>query len=224
MLFENIINFIDKYYHFKRINSYLKKLKINNVIDVGFHKGEFYESMSLKKNYRYYAFEANPKIYNYIKKKFYYNKKIKIFNICISDKFENRKFYINNLSSISSLYKDSQFYNFFKKIFLRKNKNFNINLQTESLDRFLIRNPINLKNSLLKIDVEGGEYFVLKGIKKNLHKISYLLLENKFFLKKQNKNIEKINFFLVSNNFILRKKFIYPLLNFEDALYINKSI
>jgi FkbM family methyltransferase len=218
-LLEKIFNLINKYYHFKRINSYINKLKINNIIDVGFHKGEFYETLHLKK-IKYYAFEANPKIYDYSKKKFYNNKELKIFNICISDKVRNVRFYISNLTATSSLYKDPKLYGFLKKLCFVKKK-FHINLQTRSLDQVLIKNRVNLKNSLLKIDVEGAEYLVLKGVKNNLNKISYLILEKKFFLKKRYK---KINSFLISNNFILIKKFIYPLLNFEDRLYKNKSI
>ena len=44
-LFEKIFNIIDKYYHFKNISIYLDKLKINTIIDVGFHKGEFIENL-----------------------------------------------------------------------------------------------------------------------------------------------------------------------------------
>jgi uncharacterized protein Smg (DUF494 family) len=49
-LLEKIFYLINKYYHFKRIKSYINKLKINNMIDVGFHKGEFYEAFHSKKN------------------------------------------------------------------------------------------------------------------------------------------------------------------------------
>ena len=48
-LLEKIFYLINKYYHFKRIKSYINKLKINNIIDVGFHKGEFYEALHSKK-------------------------------------------------------------------------------------------------------------------------------------------------------------------------------
>ena len=49
-LLEKIFNLINKYYHFKRINSYINKIKINNIIDVGFHKGEFYKAIQKKIN------------------------------------------------------------------------------------------------------------------------------------------------------------------------------
>ena len=224
-LFEHIFNIIDKYYHFKNISIYLRKLKINTIIDVGFHKGEFIDNNFFLKKKKIYAFEPNPKIYNYSKKKFKNKKKIKIFNYCLSDKRENRKFYINYLSSTSSLFNNSKLYDSFKKILLNKKElRYSINLRTVTLDYAIMKNKINLRNVLLKIDTEGAEYPVLIGIKKNITKISYVLLENKFFIKNSFLNRKKIDFFLFKNNFILIRRFIYPLLNFEDRLYAKKYL
>ena len=36
-----LINFIDRYYHQKKIYNFLKNFKIKTVFDVGAHKGEF---------------------------------------------------------------------------------------------------------------------------------------------------------------------------------------
>jgi FkbM family methyltransferase len=222
-LFEKIFNIVDKYYHFKNMSIFLHKLKINTIIDVGFHKGEFINNLFKKK--KIYAFEPNPKIFSYSKKKFKKNKNIKIFNFCLSDKIENRKFYINHLSSTSSLLNNSKLYDYFKKIlFNKKELKYSINLRTVTLDYAIIKNKINLKNVLLKIDTEGAEYPVLIGLKKNISKISYILLENKFFIKNSFSNRKKIDFFLFKNNFILIKRFIYPLLNFEDRLYAKKYL
>jgi len=224
-LFEHIFNIIDKYYHFKNISIYLRKLKINTIIDVGFHKGEFIDNNFFLKKKKNYKIKTNPKIFNYSKKKFKNKKKIKIFNYCLSDKRENRKFYINYLSSTSSLFNNSKLYDSFKKILLNKKElRYSINLRTVTLDYAIMKNKINLRNVLLKIDTEGAEYPVLIGIKKNISKISYVLLENKFFIKNSFLNRKKIDFFLFKNNFILIKRFIYPLLNFEDRLYAKKYL
>jgi FkbM family methyltransferase len=223
-LFEQIFNIIDKYYHFKNISIYLDKLKINTIIDVGFHKGEFIENLFFLKK-KIYAFEPNPKIFIYSKEKFKNKKKLKIFNDCLSDKIENRKFYINYLSSTSSLFNDSKLYDYFKKIlFNQKELKYSINLRTVTLDYAIMKYRINLKNVLLKIDTEGAEYPVLIGIKKNISRISYVLLENKFFIKNSFLNRQKIDLFLFKNNFVLIKRFIYPLLNFEDRLYAKKYL
>jgi len=224
ILFESIFNFIDKYYHSKNISNYLNKLKISTIIDVGFHKGEFFENVFKYQEKKIYAFEPNPKIFLYSKNKFKNNKKIKIFDCCLSNKIENRKFYINYLSSTSSLLNNSRLYDYFKKFLLnKKDLKYSINLKTITLDNAIIKKKIKLKNTLLKIDTEGSEYMVLSGTKKNINQISYILLENKFFIRNSIKNIKKIDLFLLKNNFILVKRFIYPLLNFEDRLYVNQS-
>ena len=41
MIFEKLINFIDKNYHHKRVIKFLSNYKIDLIIDVGSHKGEF---------------------------------------------------------------------------------------------------------------------------------------------------------------------------------------
>ena len=44
-IIELIINIVNKFYYFKKINYFLKKLNIKIVIDVGSHKGEFFTSL-----------------------------------------------------------------------------------------------------------------------------------------------------------------------------------
>ena len=106
----------------------------------------------------------------------------------------------------------------------KKDLKYSINLKTLTLDFAIMKNKISLKNALLKIDTEGSEYAVLKGTKKNIKKMSYILLENKFLIKDSFKNKNKIDLLLLKNNFVLIKRFIYPLFIFEDRLYANKSL
>ena len=64
----------------------------------------------------------------------------------------------------------------------------------------------------------------MKGSKKKLKQIPYLLVENHFLdLYKNNEKIKKEKF-LKKNNFKIVKKFIHPLLIFEDNLYINTKL
>ena len=39
MIFEKLVNFIDKNYHHKRLIKFLNNYKIDLIIDVGSHKG-----------------------------------------------------------------------------------------------------------------------------------------------------------------------------------------
>lgn len=81
-----------------------------------------------------------------------------------------------------------------------------------------------MSKALLKIDVEGHELKVLKGSKQKLKQIPYLLVENHFLdLYSNNERIDKEKF-LKKNNFKVLKKFLHPLLIFEDILYINTKL
>ena len=74
----------------------------------------------------------------------------------------------------------------------------------------------------LKIDVEGFELNVLKGSKKMLKKkVNFVLVERQFFQLYQNNSPEMVDLFLKKNKFRLLKKFTFPLLHFQDNLYIR---
>ena len=80
MIYENLINLLD-IFHLNRIIIYLNKYKINNIIDVGAHKGEFL-SYCLKLNNlnKIFSFEPQKEIFNILEEKF---KKIKKFLLTI---------------------------------------------------------------------------------------------------------------------------------------------
>ena len=76
MFYSKIIDFIDKYYHHKRINKFCRSYKIRILVDVGAHKGEFISNfikdIPIKK---IYAFEPQKNIFDCLKNKFsnFYN-------------------------------------------------------------------------------------------------------------------------------------------------------
>lgn len=223
MFFEKIINLIDLY-HQARIAKYLKKFKINYLIDVGSHKGEFLSyvlNLNLKK---IYCFEPQKEIYKLLYDKYKNNKQIEFFNIGLGDQISKMPFYENKLSSTSTFLES-------KNTFFHKLKNFIINsdkpfeqkhlIEVKTLDSIFVEKKIN--DIFLKIDVEGFELNVLKGSQKLLiNKVKYVLVERHFFqLYKQNLSNE-VNLFLTKNNFTLIKKFTFPLLHFQDNLYEKK--
>ena len=95
-----------------------------------------------------------------------------------------------------------------------------INLEkvnTITLDKFCKKNKIS-KIDLLKIDTEGNEFNVLKGLKKKINIVNNILIEihhRELFL---NYNPEKIHQFLIDNGFKLVKKFKFPFC-WVDSLY-----
>ena len=76
----------------------------------------------------------------------------------------------------------------------------------------------------MKIDTEGYEKEVLKGIsKKNFKKIQYIVIEKCLYKNLyHNYSFKEIQKILVKNNFLFLKKFKDPLWNYEDHIYKNK--
>lgn len=220
-----IINFIDENYHQKKINQILKKIKINNVVDIGAHKGEFLNNiMKIKNRTNIYSFEPQIEICNQLKKKFKKKKNVKISNFAISDKNIVKRLNISIKTSTSTFsnYNQKSYWKKIKDFLLSGLKNRSIirseKVKTITLDHFFEKK--RLKIDLLKIDTEGHEYQVLKGAKKLLKKnVRFILIE--FHLSKiySNYNKKKIEKVLLENNFFLLKKFKFPFLQFEDRVY-----
>ena len=224
MNFEKIVNFIDNKYHHKRIIKLIKKYKISKLIDVGSHKGEFLENfLKFKKAKTIYAFEPQIDVYNILNKRFKKHKNIKKINIALDSKVGKKKIHINKLSLTStlSIINNKSFFLKIKKLLLQNNKNFlkSYFVKTSSIDIFF--KNVNLKDSLLKIDVEGFEYNVLLGSRKSLQKIKYIIIEKQFSNLHKGYNFNLCHIFLLKNKFKLIKKFKFPLMNFEDRLYLN---
>lgn len=220
-----IINFIDENYHQKKINQILKKIKINNVVDIGAHKGEFLNNiMKIKNRINIYSFEPQIEICNQLKKKFKKKKNVKISNFAISNKNIVKRLNISIKTSTSTFsnYNQKSYWKKIKDFLLSGLKNQSIirseKVKTITLDHFFEKK--RLKIDLLKIDTEGHEYQVLQGAKKLLKKnVRFILIE--FHLSKiyNNYNKKKIEKVLLENNFFLLKKFKFPFLQFEDRVY-----
>ena len=221
IIFEKFFNFLDVF-HQNRIYQVIKKFDLNTIIDVGAHKGEFLsyalKNINVKK---FYVFEPLKSAFQIIKKKYSNNSKIEFFNIALSINFKKKSFYVGKITGMSTLEKlneDSKYLKF-KKFILRTKKDYEkiIKIETSTIDK--IFSNTNLKNSLLKIDVEGHELKVLLGAENKLKEISYLLIENHFLNLYSKKKRGKVGEFLKKHNFVVLKKFTYPILAFEDILY-----
>ena len=224
MNFEKIVNFIDSKYHHKRIIKFIKNYKISILIDIGSHKGEFLENfLKFKKVKAIFAFEPQIDVYDILNKKFKKHKYIKKINIALDSKVGKKRLHINKLSLTSTLSvtNNKSFFLKIKKLLLQNNKNFikSYFVKTSSIDIFF--KNVNLKDSLLKIDVEGFEYNVLLGSKKSLQKIRYIIIEKQFSNLHKGYDFNLSHDFLLKNEFKLIKKFKFPLMNFEDRLYLN---
>ena len=219
-LYLKILNFIiflvDHKNKIKIIN-YFKKNTTGNLtlIDVGAHKGETIKYFAKFLNIgNVYAFEPNKIIYqkllNNISK---LEKDVKCFNIALGDKDEIKALNILNESSsstINNLNKSSKYYkrknkiiNLFSTNQEISKKNVEIKTLSSFMDNFILKNQV-----ILKIDTEGYEYKILKGLsKKHLERIDFIYIEHHYdqMIMKDYK-FSNINDFLKNNNFNLSFK------------------
>ena len=223
---------IDLYYHQKRIIKFIRKKNINIKIflDVGSHMGT-YSDLILRdfKKCKVFMFEPQTAILKKIKTKYKNNKNIKIYNYAISDKPALKTIYINrhDLTSGLSMFnsKSSYYIKLKARLFgttssgmiLKKTK-----VKTKRLSEIMRLNNIK-KVDLAKIDTEGHEYEVLRGIKGNIKKIKYILIEFRSDQIYLSYNSKKIHNYLIKNHFILENTYKFPFTTWEDRFYFNKK-
>ena len=220
-IIKTLINFFD-YFQQKKIFNFLRKKIIGNAIlfDVGAHYGEtiknFIKYFKIKE---IHSFEASPKNFEILNKKFKNNIDTKIIlnNFGLSNETKIVLFNQFSESSSSTLSKINKNSRYFKRkievLGLKKNQNYfkNIEVKLQLLDEYLMKSNIT-SIDLLKIDTEGHEYYVLKGSSKNLSKIKYIYFEHHYDdMLKKGYTFSDIHNFLKKNDFekILKSKMYF---------------
>jgi len=205
--------------HRNKIINYLKKkLNAKIIFDIGAYRANFGHSF---KESKVFFFEPNIFSFNKIKK----IKKNKYFNFGLGSKYKKKYLYILPNDSASTFYKINNiskmrniFFNLLKQKVVKKH------VEIYPLNFFIKKYSIKIID-ILKIDTEGYEEEVLKGItKSNFLKIRYIVIEKQ--LKKnlyKNYSFKRIKQRLEKNNFIFLKKFKDPIWNYEDQIYLNKN-
>ena len=222
------------YFTQKQIHRNIRKIfsnNINTVLDVGAHKGEF--ALSLDKNFnvkKIISFEPNKQIFIKIKNQTKKKSNIEIVNFGVGENNERKKLNINTESSSSSINKLRTESNYYKKKFFLTNLfkgdviEKKITIDVIKLDDYINNNKIE-NIDLLKIDTEGFEFSVLKGIDKNLKYIRALYFEHHFDnMIIKNYNLSNIHDYLIVNGF---KKYFKIKMKFRKSfeyIYINKTL
>ena len=222
MLIKNFFNFLSNF-HYNSIYKYSKNLNFEIMIDVGSHQGEFISRfLYFKEIKKFFCFEPNNILYKKLRKKYKSNKKILIFDYALGKDQSNKKLFLSNLSynsTMSSFNKNSKYLRF-KNLILKDNKNKKYKtIKQKTFDKVFENR--NIKNSFLKIDVEGYEYDVLKGASKKIKDAKYILIEHQFSDQYHN-NFNKVKKLLIKHKFINIKNFYYPTLHYRDILFVNK--
>lgn len=172
---------------------FLKNTTSGVMVDVGAQKGSSFLPF-ISKNWEVHAFEPDNDNFKFlIKYKNFWNLNFKLNKVALSNKKENLKFFTSeNSKGIPSLLNFSD------------NHVFSHKLTTQTLNSYMLENKFKRNNEFLKIDTEGYDYFVLKGLdmKKFRFKIILCEFENKKskLLKYTTKDMSQ---YLIKNGYYL---------------------
>ena len=183
------LNFLD-YFQKKKILS-LIKIKFSRpivIFDVGAHYGEsiklFLKKLSIEK---VYSFEASPQNYKILKKNIYNIQlnKVEIYNFALgannSNNFINQTIESSS-STINELNKNSKYFEKKLKILNVKNKEYfydKLPIKIITLDYFIEKNNIH-NVDLIKIDTEGYEFNIIKGLSKYSPRVKLIYFEHHY--------------------------------------------
>ena len=194
----------------KLINSILGKKKIIYV-DIGANQGSYINYLSSFLNFKkIYAFEPIIELNQKIKKN-NPTLDIKIYNVALSNLNKKRDFFQYKVSSQSSLYKQN---NTFKSLMKLDKK---IKVQTKKFDS--VFNNFK-KIDFCKIDVQGEDPNVLRGMKKHLVKKKIRLIKIEIIFISLYINVEP-NFY---NILEFMKKNEYLLVSVSKIKFKNNKI
>jgi len=185
----NILNIFDYFQQIKiikLINSRFSKPIV--IFDVGAHYGETIKLFTNKlKVEKIYSFEASPENFNILKKNISNNDypKVEILNYGLGEK--NTKVNLNQTlesssSTINQLNKKSKYFKKKLKVLnIKDNDSFHYQLPVTliTMDDFIEKNHIKYVD-LLKIDTEGYEYNILKGLSKYHKRVKLVYFEHHY--------------------------------------------
>ena len=165
----------------------MKFNKDDVIIDCGANNGDF--NLCFDKNIKYYGVEPSPIVFSNLE---YNIKNQNLINKGLwKDSEKEISFYLSDEGGDSSIIPIS---NYTKRI----------NIATITLDELIDEIGLNVK--LIKIEGEGSEPEILKGLKKNLKKVEYLTIDAGFERGVEQKSTyDECKNYLINNNFELIK-------------------
>lgn len=195
----------------KLLKDNLKKKEIIYV-DIGTNVGNYLNY--IKKNFKIkkiYCFEPIESLAKELEKNIVDIKINKIYNCALSNTNKSKKFYLYDIPSQSSFYKQNKTYVSVQKIKKR------INVNTKVFDKIFNK---NLKIDFCKIDAQGEDFNILRGMKKNLKKGNIKLLKVELCFPLVHKKVNST--YLDILNYL--KKFDYNLFSISKIKYKDNEI
>tara|TARA_Y100000992_G_scaffold286708_1_gene238845 strand:- start:72 stop:782 length:711 start_codon:yes stop_codon:yes gene_type:complete len=202
--------------------------KINTLVDVGAHHGETINQFL--KNFEIdniYAFEPSKENYQNLIKKTKHIKNLKIFNLALGSQkgiVDFKEHYESQSSTITKIDLNSDYYkrkNFFLDLFgTRKKKLVNIKVKIDRLDSIQ-----DIKNiDILKIDTEGYDFNVIKGMGESINKVKSIYFEHHFHnMLIKNYTLSVIHNYLIKHNFKKKLKIKMKFRKTFEYIYINQK-
>lgn len=178
-------------------------------IDVGTNEGNFLDYLGKIFTFKkVICFEPIDNLANKLQENF---PKIEVNNIALSNKKSRRNFYEYKISSQSSLHKQNDTFKSLKD--LKKTSK----IKTTTFDQHIKKNE---KIDFCKIDVQGEELNVLKGMKKNLKKKNIKLIKIEISFLERYVGI-KSNFFDIVSFLV---NYDYHLISISKIKYKDNQI
>lgn len=200
-------------------------LKIDTIFDVGSNNGDY--SLLFNQIYpgaKIFAFEPNPYLTKIAIKKIKEFQNVKIIQKAVGNLNSSTTLNIDQNSSLTTSLaianKNSTTYKIKKFLYGNELKKLTT-IKIIKLDSFIKNNN---SPDFVKIDVEGFEEEVLKGLTNNLKNIKLIMIEfhfDKLYKKYSTRSIHRL---LMKNNFKLVKSVKFPILKWEDRFYINTKL
>lgn len=214
----NLFKFIQKIFYFFNLKIFyskdvdiLRNINIDTIIDVGVEKGTQF-LINRFPDAKYYLIEANPIFYEYLEKDFLKKFKGKLFKSAAGH--EITKKYLFDSGPISSFYERDDYKFKDKKL-----------VSILPLD-IILKNEDVKKNTILKVDCEGGELDVLKGASNILNIVNYVIVELRLQKIKTYNPSDLINY-LFQKDFmwgsILKVYYAKYGIDYIDILFVKKT-
>ena len=231
-----ILNFFD-FFHKKKIIKFFNQNQIDNfnlILDVGGHKGEsisfFLKNFEVKKIISFEPSFLNFKILSKNISKLnskFPDSKIILENFGIGVKKEKKKLKQHFESSSSTLNDFNENSKYFKKKNTLLNIKNNVFKEMEvsiiSLEEYVNEKKIH-KIDLIKIDTEGYEFEVLKGLKNKLSIVKFLIFEHHYDdMLNKGYTFRDLNVLLKNYNFKKILKFKMPFRKSFEYIYVNEA-